>query len=396
MKVVKITGAVLVALLVLAVGGLYLSGNGALLTFGWAMLFGGPGGEFDPADAVPAPDYADPDSWAALPSRVGPEDMRPAGIDDPDIQGSAPVDVFFVHPTGYLRGETWTFNMDPDTATEENTRWMLANQASAYNGCCNVYAPRYRQASIYAYLRGDDVREAVLGFAYKDVARAFDHFLEHMSEGRPFVLASHSQGTHHTARLLEEKIDGTPLAQRLVAAYIIGGGIARARFDGMHDVSVCADAEDLHCAVHWDTWSEAAIDGDFADQAGNVCVNPLSWQPDGGPADRMQHTGAVPVSGEFQIALLGEDAAKGVVFEPLQAPMPRMLEAQCRGGVLFITDQTETDFGSTGGGFGAGNYHGLDYPVFHMDIRENAKRRVARYLAERALEAAPVPEPEGA
>ncbi len=32
--------------------------------------------------------------------------------------------------------------------------------------------------------------------------------------------------------------------------------------------------------------------------------------------------------------------------------------------------------------FGGGNYHGLDYPVFHMDIRENAKLRVQTFLAQ--------------
>jgi hypothetical protein len=45
---------------------------------------------------------------------------------------------------------------------------MMANQASAYNGCCNVYAPRYRQANIFAYFRGN-----------RDEVLAFDYFLEH-------------------------------------------------------------------------------------------------------------------------------------------------------------------------------------------------------------------------
>lgn len=72
-----------------------------------------------------------------------------------------------------------------------------------------------------------------------------------------------------------------------------------------------------------------------------------------------------------------------MVFEPLAAPIPNMLQAQCKDGVLYISDQSDSEFGSTGGSFGGGNYHGLDYPVFHMDIRENAKHRVATYLAER-------------
>jgi len=58
-----------------------------------------------------------------------------------------------------------------------------------------------------------------------------------------------------------------------------------------------------------------------------------------------------------------------------------MIQAQCKDGVLFITDQSDTIFGEQGGSFGGGNYHGLDYPVFHMDIRENAKLRVQTFLA---------------
>lgn len=381
MRVLKILVLGIVILLAATLGVVYVTGNGQMLTLAWAYLFGAPDLPFDPEDAVAAPDYADPKNWAALPERDGLEDRVPAGVTREFAQGSAPVDVFFIHPTGFLRGSSWTFSMDPDTATEENTRWMLANQASAYNGCCNVYAPRYRQASIFAYFKGPDIREKVLSFAYTDVARAFDYFLEHYSQGRPFIIASHSQGTHHGARLLKDRIDGTELAQRMVAAYIIGGGVPESHFDGMQDIGVCDGATELHCAVHWDTYSESVIDEPMADRVGNVCVNPLTWTLNGGLAGKELHAGAVPVSGQFQVALTGADKATGMVFEPLGAPLPKMLQAQCRNGVLYITDQSDNAFGSTGGSFGGGNYHGLDYPVFHMDIRENARARVAAYLA---------------
>ena len=310
--------------------------------------------------------------------------MKPAGSTGATVQGAAPVDVFFIHPTGFLQGDSWTSAMDANTATEENTRWMMANQASAYNGCCNVYAPRYRQANIFAYLKGPEIREEVLAFAYEDVARAFDHFVANFSGGRPFIVASHSQGTHHGARLLKDKIDGTPLAERLVAAYIIGGGIGSAQFDEMQQIDICDDATDLQCAVHWDTYSESALDQEFPDNVGNVCVNPLTWTVNGGLAQMHEHAGAVPASGEFQVSFSGADEAAGIEFEPLQAAMPSLLRAQCKAGILFVTDLGDTVFG--GATLGGGNYHLLDYPVFHMDIRENAQQRVAAYLAANGLE----------
>lgn len=371
-------------LVTIFVAGIYLSGNGMLFTVFWATTMGGPDLPFAEQSAVEAPDYANPNNWAALPTRPGVEDMIPTGIDDTDVQGMAPVDVFFVHPTGFLRGESWTYSMDQGSATEENTQWMMANQASPFNGCCNVYAPRYRQANIYSYFQEDEIRDQVLGFAYQDVRRAFTHFIEHFSEGRPFILASHSQGTHHSSRLLQEIIDGTELSQRMVAAYIIGGTIQRKAFDDMTTVALCDGPEDLGCAIHWDTWSEAVIEIEMPGVAGNVCTNPLSWKLDGGLVDRSFHQGAVVSSGIFQVEMWGDDIAAGVNFEPLAEPIPKMLQAQCKDGALYITDQTGTPFGEQGGSFGGGNYHGLDYPVFHMDIRENAKLRVKTFLEKQA------------
>ena len=363
------------------VAGLYVSGRGNIVTFVAATLFSSPDLPFNPEDAVTPPDYSDIATWAAHPSKTDLADMRPAGIGDPDIQGAAPVDVFFIHPTGFMKGSSWTFSMNPDTVTEENTKWMLANQASAYNGCCNVYAPRYRQASIFAYLAEPAVTEEVLAFAYQDVERAFEYFLANFSYGRPFVIASHSQGTFHAARLLKDRIDNTPLANRLVAAYIIGSGLKHAQFAAMQDIGVCQNASSTKCAVHWDTYSEAVIEDELSGSEDNVCVNPLSWLIDGGHEGKEKHLGAVPMSGSFGVELSGDDSARGTEFETLRSPLSNYVEAQCKNGVLFISDQTGTEF-DLGAGFGAGNYHGLDYPIFHMDIRENVKLRVATFLAE--------------
>ena len=385
MKILRNITLGLCALVLVALGLIYATGNSMLLTMGWTVAFGGPSLPFDATDVAPAPDYADTANWAALPERAGVEDRMPAGVNDANVQSSSDVDVFFIHPTGYLAGDTWTFFMDPNSKAEENTQWMMANQASAYSSCCKIYAPRYRQANIFAYFRGDEIREQALGFAYQDVERAFQYFLQHYNQGRPFVIASHSQGTHHGIRLLAEVIDKTPLAERLVAAYIIGGGIAQTSFDSMQDVKLCTSATDLACAVHWDTYSEAAIDQPVAANIGNVCTNPLSWELNGGLATTQQHQGAVPASGQFQVELSGSLEATGVTFEPLAAPMPQMLQAQCKNGVLYISDQTDTVFGGQGGSFGGGNYHGLDYPVFHMDIRENAKLRAQTFLAQQDL-----------
>ena len=112
-----------------------------------------------------------------------------------------------------MNGAEWNSPLDANSQTEENTKWMLANQASSFNGCCAIYAPRYREASIFRYISATpDLYKKAGDFAYVDVDRAFTYFLEHYSKGRPFIIASHSQGTEHGFNLIRRRIDGTPLA----------------------------------------------------------------------------------------------------------------------------------------------------------------------------------------
>ena len=99
----------------------------------------------------------------------------------------------------------------------------MRDQASVFNSCCDVYAPRYRQATLFAF---SDTSEAnngqqALAHAYSDVAAAFEQFLQENPE-RPIVLAGHSQGSHHLDKLIEEHVVGTAVERRLVAAYPIG------------------------------------------------------------------------------------------------------------------------------------------------------------------------------
>ena len=335
------------------------------------LKFGGPSQPFNPDNAVAAPDYNLDENWVALPGRKGLEDVTPKGIEAEFEQGASPVDVFFILPTAYTIGETWTSPMDTRSVTEENIQWMMANQASVFNGCCNIYAPRYRDAHVLAFMDHTNLNEQAIAFAYQDVERAFDYFLANYSNARPFIVAGHSQGTRHGVRLLKERIGGTPLADRLVAAYLIGNKISVAQFEEVQDIPLCDSPSQTHCAIHWDTWSDQDIAEVPPERIGNACVNPLSWHVDGAYVERDRHLGAVKTSGEFGFTLSGDDRARGTVFEPLTAPAPKLLSAQCKDGRLFIPDQKNgllfnAEVASTA------NYHGLDYPAFHIDIRENA------------------------
>jgi DUF3089 family protein len=374
--------AAVVVLLVVAAAAIYYTGN--VLTV--LAFIGEPRHGWDPALKAPPPDYANDSSWAALPGKPSLADLVPAGVAASPKEKQ--VDVFFIHPTGYLHGADWNSPLDPNSKTEENTKWMMANQASAFNGCCAIYAPRYREATIFVYVArpSTDLYNKAMDLAYGDVDRAFTYFLEHYSRGRPFIIASHSQGTYHAFRLIRERIDGTPLASRMIAAYTLGGSITDKDVAGLKTVHACASETDLHCIVHWRTYGEGAtLPPDAIGKT--LCTNPLTWQRDGSRAPASLHKGGVPPSGRFQIDSLFPDVARGIVFAPLKAPVKAWTTAECRGGLLFVADQKGGQF--DGADLGGKNYHGLDYPLFAMDIRENAEARVGAYLAADGTATAP-------
>ncbi len=331
-----------------------------------------PSQSFGEDNRVAPPDYNQMAMWAAHPDIEDPSDLIPEGVSSDTTLKS--VNVFFIHPTGYLRGAHWNSPMDPNSATEENTKHMLANQASAFNDC-TVYAPRYREASIFSFLDTDGTDgEAALDLAYQDVASAFDYFINNYNNNKPFILASHSQGTYHAIRLLKERIDPTPLADQMIVAYIIGmSTITEEAVAALQNIPVCDEPNKTNCLIHWSTFSELYPDQEGWNTA-MICVNPLTWKTDGKKAARELNKGAVPFTGNYNLTVMGDDVAAGEVFESLAKPEPAHTYATCVNGKLLIEDQVDAS-----DGMGKGNYHGLDYRLFHMDIRENVKTRVAAY-----------------
>jgi hypothetical protein len=295
-------------------------------------------------------------------------------------QGTQPVDVFFIHPTGFLTSGSWTSPMDKDSGTEENTRYMMANQASAFSGCCNIYAPRYREANIFSYFVGTSAdRDEVLAFAYQDVKRAFEYYLQHYNQGKPFIIGGHSQGSHHARRLLREVIDSSDLHQRLVAAYMIGSiiiPVSPSWFDSLDHISPCQAADDLHCVVAWDTMPQGAPALERPEPS--LCTNPLSWRVNGELAAASLNEGALLPTGTLNTAIgRNPDISAQQSFESLGQPIAELTWAQCKDGTLYVEEQKisglEVD--------AMGTYHQLDYALFYMNIHNNAKLRSSRFLA---------------
>lgn len=140
-----------------------------------------------------APDYSAAAAWTAHPERRDPADAVPAGLRAIE-QTRAPVDVFYVHPTTYL-GSGWNGPVDDPELNAQTDELATLIQASAFNGCCAIYGPRYRQAHGQAFVQPGPDGASAIDLAYGDVLEAFRFFLEQHSRRRPFILAGHSQGS---------------------------------------------------------------------------------------------------------------------------------------------------------------------------------------------------------
>src|SRR5690606_9743155 len=105
--------------------------------------------------------------------------------------------IFFVHPTSYYSRSSWNAPLDDRDANHRATLFMQG-MASAFGDAGEVWAPRYRQATLGAFLAEDRVTAGkAIDAAYRDVEQAFDAFLEGIPANKPIILAGHSQGALH-------------------------------------------------------------------------------------------------------------------------------------------------------------------------------------------------------
>jgi len=355
----------LVALLGLSVG-VPIARAGGLSA--WLVRSITPKGPFIEDLSPPAPDYALPTAWSALPELADLADRVPPGL-SAVAPADARVDVFFLHSTSAV-APTWNASAEDPKIAAASDRGGVLIQASAFNGVGAIFAPRYRQATGTAFYTPSADGDAAIDLAYSDIDRAFTAFLARRTPGRPFLLAAHSQGAALLARLLSRRVSGTPLRDQLVAAWIIGSGLTH---EGLGrdapDVPACVGPRDIGCVVAWNARSPdnkpGGIEVWYPAGERRVCTNPLSGVGEGGPMPASANLGAV------------------FLQSPDPRPRPGLADAACSDGTLRVQlhGAAPRDFASRvlDWAMGKGNYHPIEYELFWSNIRANAAERVAAW-----------------
>lgn len=239
-------------------------------------------------------DYSKEDSWLCLPGR---EDACQVDLAATVVQEDGSTtrehfagaknpafDCFYVYPTVSLDKTE-----NSDMVANEEERRVIESQLARFQSACKLYAPVYRQITLSA-LRARLEKGAAAGdgaLAYGDVESAFDYYLEHFNQGRPFVLIGHSQGSRMLTTLLQKRFDHTELKDQLISALIIGAPVqvktGSDRGGSFDNIPLCSSADQVGCVVAYASFRSDAPPPEkslFGKRAGKdlqaACVNPAA------------------------------------------------------------------------------------------------------------------------
>lgn len=314
---------------------------------------------FDAHKAPEQPDYSNSDNWASLPSKESITDKVPEYSSLKISSDEKDVDVFYIHRTTLLSNMKWNADIGSDGLNHRTEKEAIRNQASIFNESCNIYAPRYRQATLYSFFDKTGDGKKALDLAYQDIKAAFRHYLDHYNQGRPIIVAAHSQGAEHATRLLKDFFDEKDLFSKLVIAYLIGMPIHKDTFTNIP----CSETESQTCCfVSWSTFGRGIRPNYFQDQYRTaVCTNPLTWNKNEEYGDFSKHLGSVTLN-----------------FKRIDK---NIIDAESTHGVLWIRNRKKLSYIP----LPLKNYVVMDIDLFYMNIRMNVKDRIDSYFKSTAM-----------
>ncbi len=343
------------------------------------------------------PDYKVLDNWFAHPAITSKAHYTPIGISSSDAWKNGEVDVFFIAPTLNFSKLGWNAPINHASSTELIAEMIMSGQASVFNSCCRIFSPKYRQATFYSFLGAGKNGKSALALAYEDCLSAFDAYMANENKGKPFFLAGHSQGALHIMRLLDDRIEGTALAKKMVAAYPIGFWFPKDKFGKtLKTIHPAESPTTTNCVVAYDTFLDSGGPIKILDKAEIVYggpnqlkwvkrnkktpfgVNPLNWKTTNDIVPVDAHKGAVHLTLESKgkanwAGFLSEEKI-GLNCTGLSKPYLQECSAQIRSdGILYVSNPKNWAFKNMI--MPGGSLHMSDYSLFYMNLRENIQQR---------------------
>ena len=306
-----------------------------------------------------APDYSQKSCWYKMP------------------EITKEFDTFYIYSTIFMGANEG----DPDYATLDNKEMLAginvehAIKSSVFEESTNLFIPLYRQSSMKhaaEVFQKDGIIEAALtGIPYGDITAALDYYFKNYNNGRPFVIAGHSQGSAILRLVLKRYFKEHPdYYKRMVAAYAIGYSITKDDLAANPHMKFASGETDTGVIISWHAEGPKNVEANVpipsvAILKNGVAINPLNWKLDETYAPASENLGSIVMdekTGKTEIRDIEGDAqvclVRGTVVTNAKAVPNEMVDLagpQC--------------------------YHQDDYSIFYNNIKANIAKRIAAYKA---------------
>jgi len=310
-----------------------------------------------PAQKAPN-DYSRPQTWLCRPDLTTGACTTDQSATEVAADGSikrlpfyrranAPVDCFYVYPTA---SEDETANSDMTAGREI---MVTERQFGRYGQVCRQFAPLYRSITLTALranTSGNPMAAADRELGYNDVKAAWNFYLANYNQGRGVILVGHSQGAGVLTRLIQNEIEGKPVAKQIIAAHTLGTTVQvpKGKVVGgtYKSTPLCTSATQTGCVVVYGSYrsdnppsvTPPARFGRAATTGGTVaaCTNPAKL------------SGGKAVLDTYQSR--GEDVwAKGKTINTTFVRLPNLATGECvtKGAYTYL-QITGINLGETG------------------------------------------------
>ena len=281
------------------------------------------------------PDYASASMWYNVPN-------------DNNGEGA---DVFYIP-------STWEFDWNTPEGVvchyadvynqehiEDMTKEMSAVAEYMADGN-NFYSPYYRHITLntWATLNEDTINKRYNSVSFVDVKNAFNYFIEHHNNKRPFILAGFSQGGKSVVELM--KTMSPDLRERMIAAYVLGYKVTPEDVAVAPWITAAHDSIDTGVTICYNSVSDVKYIKPIVCVPNVMCINPVNWRTDATPA-MLNDSVTVTLDQEHKVLVL--DGFDG-------SYLPNILD------ILNV-----------------GDYHGIEPWVYSEYLRKNFKQRVQSY-----------------
>ncbi|HJJ48017.1 MAG TPA: DUF3089 domain-containing protein [Methanocorpusculum sp.] len=288
------------------------------------------------------------------------------------------VDTVFIYPTAPGSDQSVLYCSIDDAAAHNEAQRELVENAGAFLGITNVYAPYYRQVTPAALARmtKQSFAEAVCNLPAKDVFDALDYYFTHANKGaeRPFILASHSQGSCTMRFVLAEYMKVHPEYYRnMIAAYVIGQPITDAYLAANPHLKFAAGETDTGVIISWTAENPggSCTDTSLVWDENMHLINPLNWKTDDTYAGIEENLGSLKKLGEGKyLTVAGLADAK---IDPVRKVLVcTTFPSSLKGINNPLINQA----------FGQESLHYEEYMLYQENIHANVLKRINAFFAK--------------